>query len=413
MKKRIFGWISTLVGIVMALAIVEVTAIVWLMLEEGRYTSAAELFERAQNTFVRDLTKGSTCRYIDTLFPHPYLAFVHHGNPPCGQPNVNNIGLLGDEFPTVKPENRYVVLVTGGSVASQLVQNSPAPAPRFLEEELNKRYVSPNGRPWLVLNGADGAWKEPQQLILFSMYATSVDAVVTLDGYNEHFYFRPNIADRLERPANNFTDVNPFVAEENFGNAASGWVIGRLAGALAANPLLGHSHAAYMVIRGIEAMAKSKDSFKSAKKTTLAGMFALPDDIRRNPDREFAVQLGLYQKYTRAIEAVARDNAIKTAYFLQPVPPYGKALTEEEKKGAGDLSYGDIYRKMVAGMMTLRDRGLAIYDLGDLLKDEKGTFYADDIHFIRVKGAESPGYRLMAARVGQLLAETWALKPKP
>jgi hypothetical protein len=68
---------------------------------------------------------------------------------------------------------------------------------------------------------------------------------------------------------------------------------------------------------------------------------------------------------------------------------------------------------MVAGMMTLRDRGLAIYDLGDLLKDEKGTFYADDIHFIRVKGAESPGYRLMAARVGQLLAETWGLKPKP
>src|SRR5262249_31703768 len=144
MKKRIFGWISTLVGIVMALAIVEVTAIVWLMLEEGRYTSAEELFERPQNTFVRDLTRGATCRYIATLFPHPYLAFVHHGNPPCDQPNVNNIGLLGDDFPTVKPENRYVVLVTGGSVASQLVQNSPAPAPRFLEEELNKRYVSPN-----------------------------------------------------------------------------------------------------------------------------------------------------------------------------------------------------------------------------------------------------------------------------
>jgi hypothetical protein len=71
MKKRIFGWITTLIGIVMALAIVEVTAIVWLMLEDGHYTSAEQLFERTQNTYVRDLTKGTTCRYVDTLFPHP------------------------------------------------------------------------------------------------------------------------------------------------------------------------------------------------------------------------------------------------------------------------------------------------------------------------------------------------------
>ena len=45
MKKRIFGWFTTLIGIVMALAIVEVTAIVWLMLEDGGYTSAEQLFE--------------------------------------------------------------------------------------------------------------------------------------------------------------------------------------------------------------------------------------------------------------------------------------------------------------------------------------------------------------------------------
>src|SRR5258708_11348391 len=129
MKQRIFGWISALIGIVVALALVEVTPIVWLYLEDGHYTSAEELFERTQNTYVRDLTKGTACRYVDTLFPHPYLAFVHHGNPPCGLSNVDNIGLLGDDFPLVKRSDRYVILVTGGSVASQLVQNFPPPAP--------------------------------------------------------------------------------------------------------------------------------------------------------------------------------------------------------------------------------------------------------------------------------------------
>ena len=416
MKKRIFGWITTLIGIVMALAVVEVTAIAWLYLEDGRYTSAEELFERTQNTYVRDLTKGTTCRYVDTLFPHPYLAFVHHANPPCGLPNVNNIGLLNADFPTVKPTDRYVVLVTGGSVASQLVQNWPAPAPRFLEEELNKRYVSPNGKPWLVLNGGDGAWKEPQQAILFSLYATSVDAVVTLDGYNEHYMFRSYTEERLERPLSNFTDVNPFVADENFGDAAIGWVMGRIAGWLAQLPVLGHSHAAYMIVHGIEAVAKSKDVFKANKnkKTTLTSIFALPNDIKGNGEKVFQTQLTLYQKYERSIEAVAKDYNVKTAYFLQPVPSWGKTLTDEEKRAAGaNMTDPVLYRRIVDGMMTLRDRGLAIYDLGDLLKDEKGTIYADDIHFIRDKNGDSPGYRLMAARVGQLLAETWSLKPKP
>ena len=115
MKQRIFGWISALIGVVIALAAIEVTAIVWLMLEDGRYTSAEELFERTQNTYVRDMTKGSTCRYVDTLFPHPYLAFVHHGNPPCGVPNVNNIGLLNAAFPTVNVCVAVKVAVTDWS----------------------------------------------------------------------------------------------------------------------------------------------------------------------------------------------------------------------------------------------------------------------------------------------------------
>ena len=86
MKQRIFGWITILVGVVMALAMIEVAAIALLYVQEGRYTPAAELFQRTQNTYVRDATKGTSCRYVDTLYPHPYVAFVHHANPPCGMP---------------------------------------------------------------------------------------------------------------------------------------------------------------------------------------------------------------------------------------------------------------------------------------------------------------------------------------
>ena len=412
MKQRIFGWISSFIGIAMAIVVVELTATAWLMIEDGRYTPAPELFERTQNAFVRDVTKGSACRYIDTLYPHPYVSFVHHANAPCGLTYTNNVGLFGPDFPTVKRDDRYTVMLVGGSVASQLGQNFAPPAPRYLEEELNKNYVSPNGKPFEVLNGGDGSWKEPQSFILFSLYASSVDAVLTVDGFNEHFFFRPGTKQRLEGPFNNFAEVNPFVADENFGDAAIGWVMGRVAGSLALNPILGHSHAAYMVIRGIESVAKGKDSFKSNKRTTIDSIFAMPEEIRKDPERFFAVQLGLYQKYTRGVEAIARDYNVKTAYFLQPIPAYGKTLSEEEKGLVGDLGYRDLYRRIVAGILTLRERGMAVYDLGDLLEGEKDTFYIDHIHFFRDKAGESRGYRLMAARVARDLAATWGLQPK-
>jgi hypothetical protein len=266
-----------------------------------------------------------------------------------------------------------------------------------------------------VLNGGDGAWKEPQPFILFAMYASSVDAVVNLGGFNEHYFFWPGAEERLERPLSNFTDVNPFVADENFGDAAIGWVMGRVAGSMAQMPILGHSHAAYMIVRGIEAMAKGKDVFKADKnkKTTLTSIFALPNDVKGNGDKVFQTQLALYQKYTRAIEAVAKDNNVKTAYFLQPVPSWGKTLTDEEKRAAGaNMTDPVLYRRMVEGMLALRERGLAVFDLGDLLKDHPETVYADDIHFIRDTTGESKGYRLMATRVADDLAKAWNLKAK-
>ena len=413
MKQRIFGWISVLVGIVMALAAIEVTAIVWLYLEDGRYTPAEELFQRTQNTYVRDSTKGTACRYVDTLYPHPYLAFVHHANPPCGLPYINNIGLLGTDFPTIKPADRYVVLLVGGSVASQLAQNQPPPAPRYLEEELNKRYVSPNGKPLLVLNGGDGAWKEPQSFILFSMYATSVDAVITLSGYNEHYYFRPYTDERLEAPASQLPRGQSVRRRREFrrrGDRLGDGPHRRHAGAQSrARPFARrlHDHPRHRGGGQGQGRLQVQQADDAHQHLRPAG------GHHGNGDSVFATQLALYQKYARAIEAVAKDNNVKTAYFLQPVPSWGKTLTEEEKRGVGDLSYRDLYRRMVEGMMTLRERGMAIFDLGDIFAKETGTIYADHIHYLADTDGESPGNRLMAARIGELLAETWGLQRKP
>jgi hypothetical protein len=412
-KKLAFGLLSVLAGITLSLALLEATAIVWLWIEDGHYTSAAELFDRTQNAYVHDITKGTACRYVDTLFPHPYVGFVHHANPPCGLRQVNNIGLFNADYPTVKRSDRYTILLTGGSVASHLAQYDPPPKPHFLEEELNAHYVSPNGGPFLVLNGGDGSWRQPQPLILFALYASAVDAVVVIGGLNEYYAFRPYERERLDRPLANFVDVNPLVADEYFGDAAISWVMGRIAGELSLNPVLGHSHAAYLIIRRIDAMAKSGGGRRSGKRTTLESIFALPPDVVGDGEKVFATQLALYRKYQSSMEAIARDYDVKTAYFFHAVPAWGKTLTEQEKAVVGDLSYGPLYRRMVEAMMRQREPGMPVFDLGDMLIDVKETMYADLAHFAQdARTGESPGNRLMAKRVAADLQQAWHLRRK-
>jgi hypothetical protein len=408
-KSRLLAWAAVLVGVVIGALALEVFATAWIAFEEGSYVSARELYARSPNSFMHEATKGTGCTYVDGSFPHPYLAFVHHGDPPCGFSSANNIGLYGTDFPNERRSDRYVVLLTGGSVAAQMGQAAPT-HPRFLEEALNRSYASPNGKPFLVLNGGEGGWKEPQQLILFSMYATLVDAVVVLDGFNEFLLFGPNQKLSLEVPASTFVSVNPLFRGE-FSDAVTGWMLARVAQAIAANPLLGRSHAAYMIHRALLAQARRWDIMQYERRTRMDTLFSLPKDVVGNPQKIFAAQLDRYRGYELSIAAIAEAHKVKSAFFIQPVPAWGKALTAEEKKGAGDMTYLNGYRDMVAAMLALRQQGLAIYDLGDVFQAESGTIYVDAVHCGYNDGT-SRGYELMAARMVKDLGQAWGLQGK-
>src|SRR5262245_47890567 len=193
-------------AIAVTLATLEILAVAALSLRDGAFVPARERFSRTVNQYIVEVTGDGRCQYIDTIFPHPYLAFVHHRNPPCGLPGITNVGLFGPDFPNERRSDRFVILVTGGSVAAQFAEMAPD-GPRYLESVLNRSYVSATGKPFLVLNGGAGGWKQPQQTILFLLWSDVLDGVVTLDGFNElEMLGRPL---RLEYPGRNFAVVNP------------------------------------------------------------------------------------------------------------------------------------------------------------------------------------------------------------
>src|SRR5262252_809319 len=265
MKRSLFKLAAFLMAVAVTAVSVELLANLYLYIRDGRYVPARERLDALGNTFIADATsQNSGCRYIDTLYPHPYLGFVHHGNPPCGIPAINNIGLFGPDYPSERRADRFVVLVTGGSVSAQLMRSGPNGTP-YLQAILERDYVSPNGRPFLLLNGGDGGWHQPQQLILFLLYADAVHGVVTLDGFNERYFVGSSV--RFEYPPNNFNDINPLL-RSSYSDVVSRWIAGKLYGRARASRVLSRSQAAYLVLARIDAYVKSQDRLYTERQRT-------------------------------------------------------------------------------------------------------------------------------------------------
>lgn len=408
-KKTAFVLSTTFLAVLLGAVVFELLAMAVLTLREGHFVRARELLRREEGAFIGDVTRtGADCQYIDSLYPHPYLAFVHHANSPCGIPYINNIGLFGSDYPSEKQSDRFIVLLTGGSVAAQFGQLHPR-GPKYLEEILNASYVSPSGKPFLVLNGGDGAWKQPQQAILFLLYSDVVDAVVTLDGYNEHYFASGAAPVRFEYPANNFAMVNP-LADNRYDVVASRWLLGRLVGYTSRNRVWSRSHGAVMIVRVLRAAVERLSASTGDRKTTLQSIFALPPEWDRAKREEWS--LGQYKKYIRAMDALAADRKVLVAHFIQPSPAIGKRLTPEERAVVGDLSYAPTYARMAEGLLSLRRDGVKMFSLLQIFQNVDETLYADHAHMKRDANSESRGYRLMAQEIARILAAEWGLKPR-
>jgi hypothetical protein len=407
MKRFVFPVAAAVVTIVLFLGGLEAIATAYLYATTGTYVPARQRFASTTNTFVQDVTRAEDCAYVDAMFPHPYVAFVHHGNPPCGMADVNNVGLFGADFPSTRSEDRFVVLLTGGSVAAQFANPAPGGRASYLEQMLNERYVSPNGRPFQVLNGGGGAWKQPQQTILFLLYADAVDALVTLDGFNEHYMLQSGF--RFEYPAANFHAVNP-LASQRFDDIVARWTVGRLREAAARNALLSRSQAAYSLIAAAQDYVARRAERRPAPKTTIESLFMLPPDWPQDRRTSWAIEQ--YRKYIRAMHAIAATHEVRTAFFVQPVPAIGKQLTEDERRVVGDLGYRDVYRNLAGQLLSLTAEGVPVVSLLDVFQDDRSTVYADPVHLARNADGGSPGYALMSDRMAAELGRLWKLTPR-
>lgn len=423
-KAFLFGLVALVIGVIVALILLEVGSTLYLTIKDHKFISAHDRYEAADHPWFQGIMSRPTstyyCQHIYTLFPHPYLGWVYHGNPPCGYPkSINNIGLHRHDFPPPRYKDKYVVLFTGGSVAEYVGGGNQQYVgaglhPPYLERSLNAHWVAPNGKPFLVLQAAAGGWKQPQQAIMVMLYADRVDAIVTLDGANEWNRAHIPVGERFEYPFLSFEQVNP-LANEDFKTVVAQWVLANIVTFFRTTYPFNHSSAAFIVADRLDRIAEAEPQTSKHWRTTVQSIFAAPKDWTGHDYWTHGIQQ--YEKYIRDMHGMAQIYHDKEAYFLQPVIAVDKQLSPREQRimTPEDLkSYHDSYIELTNDVLGLRKDGIPLYSILDVFENHPETIYADPVHSLwDDRLGEAPGYTLIANRMAAILAKAWHLKAKP
>lgn len=401
-KEIIFNLIALSFSLVLMLALLEGFFTFYYFKKDGRLIPVADKIKSETNSYTDEFVARHV-NYGDSMFPHPYLSFVHNPTYSTKSQPINNVGLLGQDFPWEKEKGTFYLLFTGGSVASQMAGFNQDL--NILEKELNKNFTNEKIKKFVVLNGGVGAWHQPQSLILFQMVAQSVDGVIVLDGFNEHYLIDSSYS--FEFPADNY-----YLATANqFGSKWQLWPLwldGKLKALQRKVGLFRRSRLSYFVIDTIRNKSRAiykkpaSASVRPSMRDVTNRFFLLPNDWPRDKKIQYSIES--YKKYARLIKASADAMKVKSLYLIQPCPAIDKDLTPEEKKLVGDLSYENIYREMANSLLTLKEEGVPIYNLGDIYKNEKSDIYTDAVH-VNEKGNE-----LMRSAILRHMENEWGIK---
>ena len=329
----------------------EITSKLIIFIKFGHLKSPSDIIrDNNINSFVQLIEEENKCSYFSSLFPHPYLGWVHWNNPECEQ-NIkyNSDGFVGPEFPISNSKDYYDILITGGSVSAQFGPGIKCNNKKnnfcidFLGEVL-KNYSSRKKKPIRIFNSGAGAYKHPHQSIISILFGKNFDLIISIEGFNEHYMFQNNSnPKKISYPASNFdistngffldNPLNEFLIKftlifKNFSN----------------NLIIKHSHfhaLSYLILKKIIFLSTSDNSrvnnFQNLwdyKKKDLYGI-----DFNK-------FQYDNLESMWRSFIFSSNSNGADAIVIIHPVPQLFKELTDKEKEISEHKNYKDIFLKM-------------------------------------------------------------------
>src|SRR5437868_269626 len=94
-QNRTANFFLLIFSVCFALVLLEGVFTLYYYFKDGSFISTQDKLEEETNQFVKDnnpkmpAADGKECLWADQFISHPYLSFVLHNMPPCGQAWVN------------------------------------------------------------------------------------------------------------------------------------------------------------------------------------------------------------------------------------------------------------------------------------------------------------------------------------
>ena len=175
----------------------EITSVVVYLVRTGEffYTRSKSRVDASRAQFEPDQSAPAADSLLFQL--HPYFGFVK--KPDSHSNTVNSSGFTSQyQYPFKKTSNQFVIGVFGGSVAAGFTAHE---LQTHLLESALKRLPSFRDKEIVFLGFANGAYKQPQQLLVLSYFLSvgqDLDMVINIDGFNEAALSYQNVKSGLE-----------------------------------------------------------------------------------------------------------------------------------------------------------------------------------------------------------------------
>jgi hypothetical protein len=318
---------------------------------------------------------------------------------------VNNAGFVSPyDMPYHRQANDHVVLIVGGSVARFLALQGADRLRDVLQRDPRLRT-----KDIVIINGASGAYKQPQQAIALA-YLISLglqpDGVINIDGFNEAALTMQNLQEGVAAAFPMSSRWSGLLVSSGTSPrmiqaiADVQWARQRRDAALAS----AHAWARTSNIIGFLFMKRAQ--WWDARSSAAYGEYQQAADLEAKRGAELArrgpfVEVSDEQQRTEAVDLWVRGSVVMGAmcrslgmvyvHILQPtphdtLPTPSKPLTDEERalvRPPDDpwaQSIRTLYPLMRARAADLGRHGIRFGDLSRILESEPRTIYYDYCH---------------------------------
>lgn len=339
---------------------------------------------------------------------HPYFGFTKWTDPSL---RVNNHGFPGNahDFPFVKAKpEQYIIGVFGGSVATGFSNMGQA----HLVERL-KQHPAFRDKEIVLLNFAQGGYKQPQQLLVLNYYLASgqeLDMVINVDGFNEVALSARNDGKGVEVAMPSVDHVLPLVALIDRSALSTEQIrsldnINRYRSQMAAlTERLSRARMAstwfvlqqlYRIVSGSYSreVVAFQDLTSGVSEDSL--MYLSPSMAPGNETALYGRIADVWASSSILMKEVLQEEGIPYFHILQPNQYYSaKVFTAEERRTAlsDQHPYGIAaargYPYLLDQAARLTDSGEKFFSAVDLFDRETATIYIDDCCHFNERGNE-------------------------